>query len=248
VSGNCCYRVSSPIIIDLESQGFHLTSPGQGVQFRVFAHDNRRIQVAWTEAGSHNGWLVLDRNKNGLIDDFSELFGDQTPQPPLTPGQHRNGFRALAVYDLPENGGNGDGWISREDAIFDQLRVWVDLNHDGISQPGELFTLTEVGIAAMSLDYKLSQLTDANGNMFRFRSSVKDSTGSETNKVIYDVLLQLGSSQSESATADWFVRPSEACVNQSWPELRDLMNGTGSELCNQSSPRSDGNKTDISQR
>jgi hypothetical protein len=239
-SGGCCYRVSSPIIIDLESEGFHLTSPDEGIQFRVFAHDTRKIQVAWTEAGSHNGWLVLDRNGNGLIDDFAELFGDQTPQPAPEPGQSPNGFRALAVYDLPENGGNGDGWISKKDAIFDKLRVWVDSNHDGISQPSELFTLTEVGIAAISLNYTLSQLTDANGNLFRYRSSVRDLAGSETNKIIYDVLLQLGSSQSESSTADWFARPQPAgCSDKSGPEIKDVKNRIEGDLSSPSHPGSE---------
>jgi hypothetical protein len=161
------------------------------------------------QPGSHNGWLVLDRNGNGIIDDFGELFGDQTPQPTPLAGQQRNGFAALSVYDTPEQGGNGDGWISKQDSIFDSLRVWVDENHDGISQPSELHTLDSLDIAAIRLKYDLSEATDSNGNVFRFRSTIRDSAGGEVGKVIFDVLLQLGSSRQDAETASWFAVPAE---------------------------------------
>src|SRR5579871_2046242 len=78
----------SPIVLDTSDQGFHLTSLAKGVQFRVLPGGPLQ-QMSWTDANWQNGWLVLDRNGNGTIDDFTELFGDLTPQPPSnTP----NGF------------------------------------------------------------------------------------------------------------------------------------------------------------
>src|SRR5436190_12147755 len=78
--GSCtCYSQPSPIVMDLDGNGFHLTSAAAGVQFDLQA-SGRRDQVSWTEPGSHDAFLVLDRNGNGLIDDGSELFGDHTPQ------------------------------------------------------------------------------------------------------------------------------------------------------------------------
>jgi hypothetical protein len=188
VSG-CCYITHSPIIIDLEGSGFHLSSIAAGVPFKVFPDVEQRYMVAWPTASSGNAWLVLDRNGDGLIDDFSEMFGNLTPQPNPPAGQERNGFLALAVFDRPENGGNNDGWISEDDDVFTRLRVWQDLNHDGISQPKELSTLREVGIKAISLSYTLSSNTDQFGNVFRYRGIVRDDHGSEVSKVIYDVLV-----------------------------------------------------------
>jgi hypothetical protein len=69
-----------PIILDPTGQGFHLTSLQDGVKFALKA--NQPVQVSWTDPAFRNAWLTLDRNGNGTIDDFTELFGDLTPQPP----------------------------------------------------------------------------------------------------------------------------------------------------------------------
>ncbi len=73
---NC---VESPIVIDILGQGFHLTSVANGVKF-TFKPGEPPRQTSWTAPGYSNGWLALDRNGNGVIDDATELFGDLTPQ------------------------------------------------------------------------------------------------------------------------------------------------------------------------
>jgi hypothetical protein len=75
-----CTPFKSPIILDLSGNGYHLTDVGGGVFFQFGASESP-TQVAWTAAGSDEGFLALDRNGNGMIDDATELFGNYTPQP-----------------------------------------------------------------------------------------------------------------------------------------------------------------------
>jgi hypothetical protein len=182
----CPGQGASPVILDIDGKGFSLTSAAGGVLFDI-SGTGRPIQMGWTASGADNAFLALP-GADGLVRNGQQLFGDFTPQPP---SENPNGFKALAVYDLPANGGNGDGIMDSRDAIFSSLRLWIDANHDGISQPAELHTLTSLGVNSISLAYKLSEKEDQYGNRFRYRAKVNpnDSDASRVDRKAYDVFF-----------------------------------------------------------
>jgi hypothetical protein len=184
-----CVPGASPIIVDTAGKGFHLTPAGEGGKFDIRA-DGHPIQIAWTAADSGDAFLALDRNHNGRIDNGKELFGNYTEQPQ---SERPNGFLALAEFDKPENGGNGDGIIDDRDGVFAHLLLWIDENHDGISQPNELHTLPELGVYSISLHYRDDRLFfDQFGNWFHYQAALNPDPNdgrSKDGRLTYDVFF-----------------------------------------------------------
>jgi hypothetical protein len=183
-SGNSC----SPIIIDTNGNGFHLTNTDDGVRFDI-SGTGHPLRLSWTAAGKGNAFLALDRNGNGKIDNGKELFGNFTDQPE---SDQPNGYQALAVFDLPENGGNGDGVIDRRDAIWPKLLLWIDENHDGLSQANELHHLDEMGVHSLALKYHNDPYVDQYGNLFRYKGRVNPEgqpVGDDVDRISYDVFF-----------------------------------------------------------
>ncbi|HLO62597.1 MAG TPA: hypothetical protein VK165_06490 [Azonexus sp.] len=136
-------RFGDPLTLDLNGNGIETVPLKRPPLFFDLNADGIKTSVGWIAPS--DGLLALDRNGNGTIDDGSELFGDATPSY-NTAGTTADGFAALAQEDT-----NHDGMVNAQDANFANLRVWQDLNQDGISQSDELSTLDAAGIASFNV-------------------------------------------------------------------------------------------------
>lgn len=128
---------AEPLVIDLNGNGIELTDvrKGEGVEFDITG-DGLKEQVSWVSPS--DGMLVYDRNGNGIIDSGRELFGDQHGA--------ANGFEELAKFDTDRNGA-----IDRNDTIYNDLKIWQDLNQNGYSESNELKSIQDYGIESIDL-------------------------------------------------------------------------------------------------
>lgn len=127
-----------------------MKSVEHGVYFDL---DNNHFAERTAWIGEEDGFLAFDRNGNGTIDNGGELFGDQVIM--------KDGSKSISGFEaLREMDDNEDDRIDSEDTAFDKLRVWIDANHNGKSEPDELKSLNELHIVSISLDYKEVSLVD----------------------------------------------------------------------------------------
>jgi len=186
-----CVDGDSPIVIDVGRNGYKLTSVDDGVFFDLDA-DGVAERVSWTDPASDDAWLAMDRNRNGRIDDGRELFGNQTPAYPdqqMLLSAH--GFDALKFLEGPDFGrSDGNTLIEPRDSVFSGLLLWHDRNHNGISEPNELQSAAQAGLAAISTDSELSKLRDRHGNEFRQKGRLWWNVGNRlVEDIVYDVWL-----------------------------------------------------------
>ena len=141
-------RYVDPLILDLAGDGFHMKGLQQGAPVLFDANgDGIKTSTAW--ASPSDGILALDRDGDGLIENGGELFGDETVLQNGKKAAH--GFEALADLDS-----NNDGIFDVKDARYGDVRVWRDLNQDGVSQSNELVTLPQAGVEGINLSSSAS--------------------------------------------------------------------------------------------
>ncbi len=145
------------LVLDLGGNGIITTGLTAGIHFD---HDGDGFRELSGFVNSEDGLLVLDRNGDGKINDGGELFGDSTRF--LNGEIAPHGFAALSEFDDDK-----DGVINKDDAIFDKLRIFQDLNQNGKTDAGELFSLEEKKIAGLNLTYQNSPFIDKFGNAHR---------------------------------------------------------------------------------
>ena len=158
-----------PLIFDLNGDGIRTTSLDDSTAYFDLDGDGFAERVAWV--GDGDGLLTLDRNGDGIVTNGQELFGDRTR---LINGEYAtSGFEALREFD-----DNNDGKIDSKDNVYSKLKMWQDINHDGLSQPEELKSLSDLGIVSIGLESTVTGAVDVMNNIQRRLSSFMKSDGS----------------------------------------------------------------------
>ncbi len=143
----------SPLVLDLDGDGIELVAASSAdAVYWQYTMDDFAKAGGWVTGG--DGFLTIDLNDNGIIDNAGEMFGDQTG--------YANGFLALRQLDS-----NADGYITAEDASFNDLRIWIDSSMDGYSQADELHTLSELLITSINLSYSDVNTTNAGNKIYQ---------------------------------------------------------------------------------
>jgi hypothetical protein len=184
--------LGTPIVLDLNGDGVKTLAMSDGVKFDLFA-DGANISTGWVSQA--DGLLVLDRNHDGVINSGAELFGSAT--------QLANGDKATDGYQaLRELDTNHDGLITSSDAVYADLRVWVDANSDGVSDQQEIKTLASLGIAKIDLNAAAGSGLD-NGNLLGLTATYETTDG-----------------QTHAAADVWFVADRTTTPSEPLTDLR----------------------------
>lgn len=157
---------TSPLILDLDGNGVLTTSLNYSVRFDING-DGEEDSIGWTAWYSEEAFLWIDLNRNRFVDNGTELFGNNMLLP--DGGFSSNGFEALAVFDAATFGGNEDGIVSALDLVWQDLLLWRDANHNGISEPREIQNLERHGILSIDLSYVERDEIDGNMNLHKFQ-------------------------------------------------------------------------------
>ena len=128
-------RLCDPLVINLNNNVASVSD--QKFFFDVDA-DGTEDEISMLNKDS--GYLALDNNADGIINDGSELFGTQSG----------NGFKDLLAYDE-----DGNGWIDEADSIFHKLKIWT-MDENGVST---LLDLKETGVGAIYLGYENTEFS-----------------------------------------------------------------------------------------
>ncbi len=164
------FRPTDPLALDLDGDGIETTGITATTQ-TLFDHNGDGVKTGTGWLKGDDAWLVLDKNANGSIDNGNELFGVDTV---MSNGQKAaNGFAALADLDS-----NHDGVFNADDAQYAQVQLWRDLDQDGISDSGELQTLSAAGIASINLNSTAATVNLGNGNTQSASATYTRSDGS----------------------------------------------------------------------
>ena len=173
---------TSPLVLDLDGSGrIETTRLADSTGAFDLLGTGRAIQSGWVTGG--DGFLAVDNNGNGRVDNVSELFGGN---------RMGEGFAKLAGFDS-----NGDGLVDMHDAKFGQLMIWRDANGNHQTDAGEMVTLAQAGVASLVVDHTNTLSVDAQGNGLGETSSATLASGASV--TMTDVYFKVSTEDAKAA-------------------------------------------------
>jgi hypothetical protein len=179
---------ADPLVIDLDGDGIETKELALSQVYFDIDNDLFGERTGWLSGD--DGFLVRDSNRNGRIDNITEMFG----------GPGRSGFGDLRALDS-----NGDGKITRADLLWAELKVWQDKNSDGLTDAGEVKTLDQLGIVTLDLGATAINITTSQGARL---TAFGDATFADgRTRRVYDAVLSANDSDTryvgEAGRAAW---------------------------------------------
>lgn len=167
-----------PLIIDLDGDGDGIELTGFDSSFVLFdmRSDGSLLQTGWVSAD--DGMLVVDINKDGSIANLSEILSESFAD------SANSGIEAIATLDS-----NNNGRFDSNDERFSEVMVWRDLDQDGVTDAGELNSLTSLGIEAIDLNNVSTTNTINNGNIVKQTTTATiDGTAHDISDVAFSAI------------------------------------------------------------
>ncbi|MBL4739347.1 MAG: hypothetical protein JKY12_00030 [Sneathiella sp.] len=177
-------EVVDPLVIDLDGNGIAFISADHDF---AMTPDGTSVAEGWVNGD--DGFLVLDKNGDGQIDNISEMFSEYFSD------EATSGMAALIAFDE-----NADQVLNSSDAIFSELSIWQDLNSNGLTDQGELRSLAEWGITEISLASETVNEVDS-GNVILSESQVTFEDGRQTSMIEAGLVVENAVTYSQMITA-----------------------------------------------
>jgi hypothetical protein len=159
-----------PVALDLDGNGLDFVGLDDSNVYFDVNGDGWREHIAWT--GQNDGLLVLDTEGDRVIDKPEEISFAQYLMGAITDLEGLNAFDD-----------NDDGLLSKLDARFNDFAVWQDQNLNGLSEEGEVTTLTERGIESINLTSDRIPQTLEGGDVQLFGTGTYTTTDGETHQL-----------------------------------------------------------------
>jgi VCBS repeat-containing protein len=185
-----------PVLIDMDGNGVDIIGKNSSKVYFDYAGNGHLNHTAWV--GSQDAMVVEDLNGDGKI-----TYGDEIAFANRTAAADSDLEALMALHDT-----NHDGQIDAQDAGFNNLRLWVDANSNGVTEAGELITFAQAGLSSISGERRLVNYTADGVSVSAMGTATFTSNGQSVSHAIADVSFDY-----EAASTELLSRNADGSLN-----------------------------------